>query len=89
MSNLSERLSKELDELRGVRDEIRLQLHLGAAEVRDRWDKLERDLGQLEGRVERAREASKEELAEVGEAARDLAARIREGYTQIKSKLKG
>ncbi len=88
MSNLSERLSKELDELRGVRDEIQLQLHLGAAEVRDRWEKLERDFGQLEGRLERVRDASKEELAEVGEAARELAARIRDGYAQVKSKLK-
>jgi hypothetical protein len=86
-SNLGDRLSKELDELRGVRDELRLQLHLGAAEVRERWEKLEREFGQLETRLEKAGKASKEELAEVGEATRELAARIREGYKQVRSKL--
>ena len=37
-------VKREVDELRRTRDELRVKAHLGRAELRDRWEALERSL---------------------------------------------
>jgi predicted nucleic acid-binding Zn-ribbon protein len=87
MADLAERLSQELDPLRKVRDELRVQLHLGRAEVKERWEKLEKDWSHVEGKLKVLREESKGELEGVAEAGRNLAQEIRKGYEHLKSLL--
>ncbi len=45
-------LGEEIDKLRELRDELRVQAELGRAELRDRWQELEKSWHQLEGRLE-------------------------------------
>jgi hypothetical protein len=78
------RLDDEAETLRRMRDELRVQAHLGAAEARERWDKLEERWGHLEGKLRLLGQESKESLEEVGEAARLLAREIRDGYQRLK-----
>ena len=85
MSDLAEKLSEELDELRALRDEIRVQMHLGRAETRERFESLEKSWQQLEAKLKLLREESKQDLADIGRAARSLADEIRDGYRHIKS----
>ena len=87
MADLAERLSQELDQLRKVRDELQVQLHLGRAEVKERWEKLEKDWSHVEGKLKVLREESKGELEEVAEAGRNLVHEIRKGYEHLKSLL--
>lgn len=87
MGELSDKLSEELEALREVRDEFRVQMELGRAEARRRWEDLEEDWQHLESKLRLMRNESKEELEEIGEAARTLLERIREGYRHLRSLL--
>jgi len=80
----NETISKEADHLRQIRDELRVQLHLGREEVKDEWERLERSWHHLEGRLKVLREQSKDSLEEVGEAAKLLVDEIREGYRELR-----
>jgi hypothetical protein len=87
MSDWNERLHKEVDELRGLRDDLKVQVHLGKMEAQERFAKAEKDWDQLEGKLKRLAEASRESAGEVGEAARLLVDQIREGYRHVKEML--
>ncbi len=80
-------LTEEFDNLRGVRDELRVQVELGRAELRDRWEELERRWHQLEGRLKLARQGLREDGQDVREAARLLVSELREGYDHLRERL--
>ena len=77
-------VKSELEELRRMRDELRVQAHLGKAEVRDRWEALERALRPLESKGKRTSRAAEEPLRQLEQDLRKLAADLREGYRQIR-----
>ncbi len=87
MGDLSERLTEELVALRELRDELRVQMELGRAEARERWERLEKDWQQLDGKLRLLRNESRDELEEIREAARLLLQRIQEGYHHLRSLL--
>ncbi len=87
MTDLADRFNEELDALRRVRDELRVQVHLAAAEVKDLWEQTEHRLERAESRVKRLRDTSKEELEDVGEATRLLIDEIGEAYRRIRDHL--
>mgnify|MGYP001812620711 FL=1 len=87
MSDQGERFSEELKGLRELRDEFRVQMELGRAEARERWERLEDDWHHLEAKLQLVRNESKGELEEIGEAARLLVEQIREGYRHLRSLL--
>ena len=87
MSDLAERFSEELDALRELRDEFRVQMELGRAEARKRWEELEEDWHHLEGRLRLMRNESKGELEDIGETVRVLLRQIRDGYRHLRSLL--
>ena len=73
-----------LEGIRQQRDELRVQLNLAKAEVREQWDDLEQKWDHLNARAKLAG-------AEAGEAARDVVAamtlvgeEIKEGYRRIR-----
>jgi hypothetical protein len=87
MGDLGEKFSEEMKALRELRDELRVQMELGRAEARERWQKLETDWYHLEAKLKLLRDESKIELEEIGAAARALAREIREGYRHLRSLL--
>ena len=87
MVELSEQLEKELDNLRRVRDELRVRLHLGGAEVRDQWEKLDRGWQHLEGRMKVIGSESDVVAKEIGETLHVLAEQLRDGYERVKTVL--
>lgn len=80
-------LGEEMDRLRELRDELRVQAKLGQAELRERWDDLERRWHQLEGRLKLVREGLREDGQDVREAAKLLAGELREGYEHLRKRL--
>jgi hypothetical protein len=82
-------MKEEVEALRQVRDELRVQAELGRAELRDRWEGLEKRFHELEGKVRSAGDAAQGDAENVKEAARLLAEEIREGYRHMRSRLKG
>ncbi len=80
-------LDEERERLKTIRDELRVQIHLAGAELRDRFEEMERNWHRLEGRVAAVGETAREEAKDVGEAAKLLIDEIREGYEHIRSRL--
>ena len=82
-----ERLDAEVETLQQARDELRVQIHLGAAEVREVWDKVEKSWGHLEGRLKRVGEATQESAEDVEKAAKTLLQEIKAGYKNVRGSL--
>lgn len=80
-------MTEELSALRELRDEFRVQMELGRAEARERWERLEEDWQQLDGKLRLLRNESRGELEEIREAAQLLLQRIQEGYHHLRSLL--
>ena len=80
-------LSDEIEKLREVRDELRVQAELGRAELRDRWHELEKSWHQLEGRLKLARDGAREDSQNVRVAARLLANELRDSYEHLRKRL--
>lgn len=87
MTDMKEKVREEMDGLRQLRDELRVQMELGKAEARDRWDKLEDRWHHLEAKARQLREASRDDLEDVGQAARLLLDEIRAGYQHLRRML--
>lgn len=87
MAEIADKLSEELEALRRTRDELRVKIHLGRAEARERFEQLEKSWHHLEGKVKLIRRESKAPIHEIGEAARELLREIRDGYRHIRDLL--
>ncbi|WP_170482345.1 hypothetical protein [Ruegeria arenilitoris] len=71
--------SNLIDELKKKRDELRLQLHLGAREAEDEWETLMQDWDKFLSRAQFEKTAD-----EVGEAAKELGLKMKEAYDRMK-----
>lgn len=78
---------EEIDRLRALRDELRVQANLAAKEVRDRFEEVEKRWEAFEVHAEGIGRESKEAMHDVGEAGRDLLREIRNAYERIRAQL--
>ena len=87
MAYTTKQLKEAVNDLKRQRDGLMLRLHLGEAEVRDEWSKLETKLDELTAKLSKAgKEAGKS--AEGVVAALGLAVdEIKKGYKRIKKAL--
>jgi hypothetical protein len=81
MATTKEAAKSALDELKRIRDEIRVKLHLANMEVKDRWNDLEPKLENLEKDIEGAGEtvveATGQLLTDVGKSIRELGDKLK------------
>lgn len=80
-------LGPERERLQGMRDDLKVQIHLAGAELRDRFEDLERQWHRFEGRMAVLGDTASEDARDVGDAARLLLDEIREGYEHIRSRM--
>ena len=83
----TDRVDEEVDRLRQTRDELRVQVHLGAAEAKDLWAQLEDVWHQLQARVHRLGDATHDAAEDVENATRLLVDELKHGYEKIKGAL--
>ena len=81
------RFEDELNDLRRLRDELVVQLHLGKLEAGDLWEKLEQRFGEAEARVKALAQRAEEPGRDIAEAARLLIDEIRSGYRRLRELL--
>jgi CBS domain-containing protein len=81
------RYAEQLEELRRVRDELRVQVHLGKAEAAELWEKLEHRFFEAEGHARALAQRAEEPLHDVADAARLLIDEIRSGYRRLRKLL--
>lgn len=87
MTDLSAKIEAELESLRRVRDELRVQIHLAKADAKDAWEKLEHKFSEAENKVKFVAREAQEPLEDVREASLDLLREIRSGYNRIRDAL--
>ncbi|HMV30827.1 MAG TPA: hypothetical protein PKA50_01800 [Gemmatimonadales bacterium] len=84
MSGWRERWNKVVTELEQERDELKLRIHLAKAEGRDELQKLDAKLAELRFRADSAGTEAREAMDDIGEAAKKLAAEVREGFDRVR-----
>ena len=87
MSEWKAKTQREIDELRRLRDELKVRIHLAKADAKDRWEELEHRFRRLESKGHQIAQASEEPLRDVRDAAKLLIDEIREGYRRIRDAL--
>jgi len=87
MPDWKAKLQREIDELRRVRDELKVRIHLAKADAKDRWDQLDHQFRRLEAKGHQIAQASEEPLRDLRDAAHLLVDEIREGYRRIRDAL--
>jgi hypothetical protein len=84
MSRLSTAIHNDLQLLALLRDELKLQSHLLGAELKTRWEELEREWSSLKEHVGRAEVATDKVAVETKTAIDLLVSSLKEGYAGIK-----
>jgi predicted nucleic acid-binding Zn-ribbon protein len=81
------RSKRAVEKLRQERDELRLKMHLGKAELKEEWEALEHKREELEGRMAGVRDEAREASREVGAAFGLLTDELTEAYHRIRARL--
>ena len=87
MSDLDDKLEEVLAKLKTERDELRVQLHLLAAEAKDEWEDVEKHWEHLESRAKRVGDAAADAGDDVAAAGKQLAEEIGNAYQRIRKSL--
>lgn len=87
MADVGDKLEQEWKALQRSRDELRVQIHLGRAEAKEQWERIEHRYQEAESKLKSIARESEAPLREVRAAAKLLLQEIREGYRQIRSAL--
>lgn len=86
-----ERKNELIQELKQQRDELRLKMHLGKAEARDEWEKLEKRWAAFERRFDDEKEAVEDFFEDTSDKIEDslerVAEEIKKGYQRLREKL--
>jgi hypothetical protein len=74
---LRTRIAEGIGELKSMRDEIRIKLHLAGMEAKDAWTKLEPRIDKLEAQARDLRDDMVERVKDAVDDARSAAQRVR------------
>ena len=87
MSKDTSTLDEVIQDLKQVRDELEVQLHLASANARDEWAELEKKWEHLRARADVVGDAAEQAAENVGDALSLAADELRKGYQRIKNLL--
>ena len=83
MSDAKTRIDVLVNDLKQMRDELKVKVHLAKLETSDEWDRLEKQLAKLEVKAKEIGAVTLEESKDVGAAAKVLGEEIRDGLKRI------
>jgi predicted nucleic acid-binding Zn-ribbon protein len=87
MAEWRDRINELMTRLEQERDELQLKMHLAKADARDELAKLDDKMVQLRERASRVDDEAKEAFGDISDAARKLAAEIKEGFERVRKQL--
>jgi hypothetical protein len=73
-----------IQSLERLRDEIRVKIHLAAADARDEWEELEKKWSHLRGKAGAIGRVAGDAAEDVGEAVDLLGKELRRGYERLR-----
>lgn len=77
-------LELELEALQALRDELKLKLHLAAADARDEYHRLEKKWERFNEELQRTASHTKEPLRTLGASAKTLLHELTQTYERIR-----
>ncbi len=77
-------LDEALESLERIRDEIRVKIHLAAADARDEWEQLEKKWNHLRGKAGSIGRVAGDAAEDVGEAVDLLGQELKRGYERLR-----
>ena len=80
-------LDQLAEDVKRVRDELEVKMHLAAADARDEWTELEKKWKHFRGRMDTVGKVAEEAAEGVGEALDVLGEELKKGYERIRSLL--
>ena len=87
MSDSRNFVAETISSLKQQRDELALQIHLGKAEAKDEWNRLEERLRELAKQYEPLKDAVEDTSSEVFSGLKLVAEEIRAGFQRIRKSL--
>ncbi len=81
-------MEHDLARLSTLRDELRVQLELAKAEIKQEWDRLETTWLQIQDEIKRTADSTKEPLHTVSAGTKQLIDELKHGYDRIRSQIK-
>ncbi len=87
MSEERSKFNQDMDEIRKLRDELRVKAHLGRLEAEETWGDLETRWEDLEAKTSQLGRESGEAVDDVLAAGKLLAGELRDAYRDIKRRI--
>lgn len=87
MTDVKKELENLGEELVKARDELRLQMALAKAEVRDDWDELEKQWQHFSQQLKRAGHEAADASSDVGIALAAVGKELQKGYERVRKAL--
>jgi hypothetical protein len=87
MADTKQRIDELIETLKRQRDELALKIHLGKADARGEWDKLEKKLSELTAQARPVGGAIGDTAKNVGTALELAGEEIKKGYERIRKLL--
>jgi uncharacterized coiled-coil DUF342 family protein len=87
MSRQQDLLTELISSLKQQRDELALQIHLGKAEAKEEWDRVQAKLDQLTADADPLKEAVEESAENVLESLKLVAGEIKNSFDRIRKSL--
>ena len=82
--SLQDLIEEEANDLRAMRDDLRVRVHLAKLEADDLWEDLEKRWQHVEGRLGVLADAGQEVADDIGSALEKVLAELRDGYEKMK-----
>lgn len=74
--------ARHIEDLKRIRDEVKLKIHLGSKEVQDEWSEIEQRWNDFESRAELDKSAQ-----DVNDAVKILASELKDAFARIRKAL--
>jgi hypothetical protein len=87
MSEEKGAMNKVVEDLKQMRDELEVQLHLASADARDEFAELEKKWEHLRSKAEQVGDVAEDAAESVGDAMGLVAEELKKGYKRIKGML--
>ena len=87
MADAMERIMKAAEHLKQQRDELRVKLHLGKAEAKDEWARLEKQWEEVRPKLDAVREEAGKTAESVGTALSLALEELKNGYERLRNRL--
>lgn len=83
MSESRKFVEETISALKQQRDEIALQMHLGKAELKEEWNRLQKRLDELNDKFDPVKDAAGESAERVFESLKLVAGELKDGFSRV------